>query len=279
MMLCVATVMASPIAAQELLTNDSVLALLSAGLPSEAVVAKIKASKGRYDTSTESLISLKNRGVPGPVLAAMLESGTTAVNELSNDSPDPLVPHFPGVYMVDSAGAPMIRLNATASNQAKTGGILGYAFSGGIASISLKASIPGAGSTIRTSNPQPVFYLFFDESVPRNLAVGSVSVWSTGAGSITSSPAELSLVRFMEKKAAREARVGSINIAGSKAGVMDKDRIAFTVENVRPGVFKATPSVPLAPGEYGFIQALTGGNVGGGTGALTARVYDFAIRR
>jgi hypothetical protein len=266
-----------PAAAQETLNNEAVLKLLEAGLPAEAVVAKIKASRGTFDTSTETLIALKNKGVPGPVLAAMLEPGNTGPTELSTDSPDPMVPHYPGVYMFGAGDNRMYRIVATASNQAKTGGILGYALTGGIASASIKATIPNPNAKVRTGVGQPVFYMFFDESVPRNLAVGNTSVWVTGAGSVTSAPSELSLVKFGQKKAAREARVGSINIAGSKQGVMDKDRIGFEVQQVRPGVFKVTPSQPLVPGEYGFIQALTGGNVSGGGGALTARVYDFGI--
>lgn len=265
------------VAAQEMLTNEAVLKLLDAGLPAEAVVAKIKASPSQFDLSTDQLIALKNKGVPGPVLAAMLEPKAAAATELSMDSPDPAVPHYPGVYMFGPSDQRMYRMLATASNQAKTGGIIGYALTGGIASASIKATIPGQNAKVRSGSAQPVFYMFFDESVPRNLAVGSSSVWTTGAGSVTSSPAELSLVRFTEKKGAREARVGSLNIAGSKQGVMDKDRIAFETEQVRPGVFKVMPSQALPPGEYGFIQALTGGNVSGGGGALTARVYDFSI--
>lgn len=267
----------APVAAQESLTNESVLKLLEAGLPPEAVIAKIKASRGSFDVSTDKLIELKNKGVPGAVLAAMLEPANEGPVALSTDSADPNIPHYPGVYMLGTQDRRMYRMVATASNQAKTGGIFGYALTMGIASMSVKATIPGATAKVRTASKQPVFYMFFDESVPRNLAVGSTSVWVTGAGSVTSSPAELSLVRFVEKKAAREARVGSMNIAGAKQGVMDKDRIAFETEQVKPGVFKVTPSEPLPPGEYGFIQALTGGNVSGGGGALTARVYDFAV--
>ena len=277
---CVAALVAlgaAPVSAQETMTNETVLQLLAAGLPAEAVVAKIKASRGNFDTSTDKLIQLKNQGVPGPVLAAMLEPANTGPTELSTDSPDPNVPHYPGVYMFGAGDNRMYRMVATASNQAKTGGILGYALTMGIASASVKATIPGASAKVRTANAQPVFYMFFDESVPRNLAVGSASVWTTGAGSVTSSPAELSLVRFNEKKEAREARVGSMNIAGAKQGVMDKARIGFEVEQIKPGVFKVTPSAPLEPGEYGFIQALTGGNVSGGGGAMTARVYDFGV--
>lgn len=268
---------ASGAMAQETLTNDSVLKLLEAGLPAEAIVAKIKSSPGKFDLSTDQLIALKNKGVPGSVLAAMLEPKAAVAAELSSDSPDPNVPHYPGVYMFGAQDQRMYRMIATASNQAKTGGILGYALTGGIASASIKATIPGQNAKVKSGIRQPTFYMFFDESVPRAMAVGSASVWTGSNGSVTSSPAELSLVRFAEKKGAREARVGSLNIAGSKQGVMDKDRISFETEQVKPGVFKVTPSQPLLPGEYGFIQALTGGNVSGGGGALTARVYDFSI--
>ena len=267
----------TPASAQESLNNETVLKLLEAGLPAEAVVAKIKASRGTFDVTTDKLIELKNKGVPGAVLAAMLEPANEGPTSLSTNSVNPNIPHYPGVYMQGAQDQRMYRMVATASNQAKTGGLFGYALTMGIASMSVKATIPGASAKVRTGARQPVFYMFFDESVPRNLAVGSASVWTTGAGSITSSPAELSLVRFIEKKTAREARVGSMNIAGAKQGVMDKDRISFEIDQVKPGVFKVTPSQSLQPGEYGFIQALTGGNVSGGGGALTARVYDFGI--
>src|SRR3546814_8931753 len=82
----------------------------------------------------------------------------------------------------------------------------------------------------------------------------------------------------LEKKNGREARVGSFNIAGAKAGVMDKDRIAFSYDKVGPGVFKVSPEQALAPGEYGFLYFMGGG---GGAGmqaaASTTRVFDFSV--
>jgi hypothetical protein len=65
-------------------------------------------------------------------------------------------------------------------------------------------------------------------------------------------------VRLTAKSGRREARVGSINIAGAKTGVMDKDRIPFDYQLVRPGVYKIVPTADLAPGEYGFLFALNG---------------------
>lgn len=56
---------------------------------------------------------------------------------------------------------------------------------------------------------------------------------------------------------------------------MDNDRIPFTPELVRPGVYKVTPDTSLLAGEYGFIYSLQNG--GGATGALTARIFDFGL--
>ena len=180
----------------EIVTNDTVLKLIAAGLPDQAIIAKIRSAKTAFDLSTDNLIALKTKGVSGPVMSAMLEPAAIAAPEFSMDSPDPAVPHYPGVYMVGTNDRRMTRMMATSSNQAKTGGILGYAFTMGIASMSVKATIPGASAKVQTANVLPVFYLFFDESVPRNMQGSGASIWTTGNGSLTSSPEELSLVRF-----------------------------------------------------------------------------------
>ena len=266
--------------AADVLTNEAVLRMAAAGIPDPAIVAKIRSSKTAFDLSTDQLIALKNKGISGTVLATMLEPAPVASAavpaEMSIDSPDTNAPHYPGVYMFGSEAKKMTRILASASDQAKTGGIIGYALTAGIASASIKAAIPGKSAKVRTANIRPTFYFFFDETVPRALQGNGNSIWMSGSGAITSSPSELSLVRFNQKEAAREARVGSMNIAGAKTGVMDKDRIAFETEEIRPGVFKVTPSGNLVPGEYGFIQTLSGSG-GGRTGAMSARVFDFGI--
>lgn len=261
--------------APEVLTNDTVVTLVSSGIGDEAVIAKIKASGGRYDLSTNQLIALKNRGVSGSVLAAMLASANPMGGPaaLSIDSADPMVPHPAGVYMLDnwSTQPRMKRIDATVTSQAKTGGIFGYALTGGIASMSVKAAIQNDSAKTRASTKRPIFYFFFDES---NLETRQNLSWTSGATAAVTSPNEFTLVRLMPKKGRREARVGSTNIAGMKTGVMDKDRIAFDFEMIRPGVYKVTSREALMPGEYGFIQSITGG---GSAGALSARIFDFAV--
>ncbi|WP_449472204.1 hypothetical protein [Sphingobium chungangianum] len=271
----------APLSVQaETLTNDMVVSLVQAGLGDDAVIAKIRASAGHYALSTDDLIALKKRGVPGPVIAAMIQSGAEgAVSSkavFSADSPDPLVPHPSGVYLATDAR--MARIDPTTSNQSKTGGILGYAFTGGIASLSIKAVIPNITARVRTGRSRPTFYFYFDEAT-RGLSQSGGSLWLSGPASAITSPNEFSLIRFEVKKDRRETRVGSMNLAGAKAGVMDKDRIPFDYEQVTPGVFKVTPSSDLPAGEYGFLYSVSAGAGPGmwGNGTGSARIFDFAV--
>lgn len=259
----------------ETLDNAAVVSLVSAGLGDEAVIAKIKTSEAKYDLSSAQLIELKNKGVSGPVIAAMLVAATPAPKPivLSMDSPDPMVPHAAGFYMLDGSGEPrMRRIDATVTNQAKTGGTIGFALTGGIASMSIKAAIPGESARVSAATSAPEFYLFFDES---NANGAPASVWTAGATTTIQSPAELTLIALNPKDGRREARVGSTNLGGAKVGVMDKDRVSFDYDLIRPGVYRVKPQGTLRKGEYGFIYSITGGGAGG---ALSARIFDFSVR-
>lgn len=280
----VALFMPSVPALAETLNNQMVIDLTKAGLGDEAIVAKIEGSGGAYDLSTAQLIDLRGKGVSGQVIAAMIRAGNgsaqSAPAAFSNDSPDPLVPHASGIYMLMNKTGPahMVRIDPTVSSQTKTGGILGYAFTGGIASLSMKSVLPNATARVRANGGQPVFYFYFDEANPRLAQNGASGVWLSGPAASVTSPNEFSLVRFNQKKNAREARVGSFNIAGAKAGVMDKDRIPFSYDKVAPGVFKVSPQQDLQPGEYGFLYFMGGGGgVGMQAAASTTRVFDFSI--
>jgi hypothetical protein len=64
--------------------------------------------------------------------------------------------------------------------------------------------------------------------------------------------------------------IGSLGFASAKSGISDKARMAFTYDEVAPGVFKVTPSVDLQPGEYGFVYSVTGSTT-------IARIFDFSV--
>ena len=275
---CAAAVLALSLSSAglaETLSNDDVVALLDAGLGEEAVIAKIETSEADFSTDTQTLLALRAKGVPSAVIAAMVKSANGTI-KYDDTSADPTVPHSTGFYMLDQSSAQprMLKIDPIASTQTKTGGILGYAFTGGIASASVKAVLPGATAQRQTSTRRPTFFVYFDPPGPNQSAV-----FSPGFGNAVITPNELSLVDLLEKKGRREARVGSLNIAGAKTGVLDKDQISFSYEQVQPYVYKITPDVDLAPGEYGFLFALVGGAGPGLSGGVAgARVFDFAVK-
>ncbi|KQN94064.1 hypothetical protein ASE95_04100 [Sphingomonas sp. Leaf231] len=271
-------------ASAETLTNATVITLVKAGLGDEAVLAKIKATPGQFDLSTDQIIALKQQGVSSAVIAAMLAAGGNAAGAASAssiDSPDWRVPHPAGIYLLKGTGdtAQMARIDPTTANQTKTGGMLGYMMTGGIASIKMKSVVPNARARIRGQQPRPEFFFYFDEANSSLSHGANTGSFLAGPTVTTTSPNEFSLIRFDVKQNRREARVGSFNIAGSKTGVMDKDRIAFSYDRVAPGVFRVRPDADLAPGEYGFLYSMSAGSGSGmySGGVMTARVFDFAV--
>ena len=254
------------------LSTDEIVALSKSGIGDDAIIAKVHNSQTHLDLSVDQMLALKAQGVSGPVMASLMTETHTAPIALSVDSADPSIGHPAGVYLLDQPAAKMVRIDPVVSNQAKTGGILGYALTGGIASMSVKAAIQNASARTHAASKRPTFYFFFDESNAGGSAVATT--WAAGTAATVTSPGEFTLVRFLAKADRREARVGSLNIGGAKSGVMDKDRLAFDYKLVRPGVFEVHPTNDLTPGEYGFIYSLAGGGAGG---VVTARVFDFAI--
>jgi hypothetical protein len=267
----IATTTAARPARPEGLTDETIIALVRAGLGPETVVAKINATPGTYDTSTDALIRLKQAGVPDPVIAAMLKRSSSPVlagAAADNINPDPMVPHSPGIYMLDQRGSGrMVRIDPTVSNQTKTSNIWGYAFTYGLSSAKLKTVIPNASARVQAASRRPVFYFYFNQTGP----LASLADFSMSFAATTTTPSEFSLVHFDQKRDHREAAVMSIGLGSVKTGVSDKARIAFTYEDVAPGVFRVSPSTDLLPGEYGFIASM-----GAGTGMI-ARIFDFSV--
>ena len=148
--------------------------------------------------------------------------------------------------------------------------MLGFALSSGLASMKMKTVVPNAEARVHAVDRQPTFYFYFNQASP----MAAMSEFGNSFGIGATSPNEFSLIRFDQKKDHREAAVGSFNIGGAKTGISDKARVSFSYDDVAPGVFRVTPSVPLAPGQYGFLYSAGAGS-GMGYGA---RIFDFAIQ-
>jgi hypothetical protein len=269
-----ALALAAPLAAQEVLTNQTVLALAGAGVGDQIIVAKIRSSATSFDVTTGQLIELKKRGVSDNIIAAMIEAAGKPVDAAAagtSNSPDPNAPHAPGIYLLDESATPtkMVRIDPAASNQMKTGGMLGYALTGGIAKIKMNIVLPGASARNRTAAIRPKFYFYLGQT---NTIPGIPSMYWMGLPGLSpSSPNEFSFVHFEAKKDHREASVGRIGIGGVATGVQDNQRLTLTYTDVRPGVFSVTPSGDLAPGEYAFVYSIAGGMNG------MSRIFDFSV--
>ncbi len=61
---------------QEVLSNDSVVKMVKARLGEDLIVEMIRNQPGKYTLTTDSLIQLKQQGVPDKVLAAMIAKGS-----------------------------------------------------------------------------------------------------------------------------------------------------------------------------------------------------------
>lgn len=269
---------------QPVMTNETVKSMHKMGFGDAVIIAKIEQSKTDFNVDMDQLTALKSSGISGDVMAAMISAKDKAQETeqlaVDNSSPDPMVQHHKGLYILNDWGdtPKMVEVAPTLSDQAKTGGLFGYLITGGIASMSYKSVIKNEDARVQSANTKPVFYIFFDKSVHKSNET-SAQVWAAGGAVSVSNPGEFTLVELTVKKNRREARVGSFNIAGAKAGVMDKDRIAFDFEEVRPGVYKVSPTNPLEPGEYAFLYPVSMGSATGSAaaGAMSARIFDFGI--
>ena len=258
----------------ELLTNEKVVILVKAELPSSIIVNKIRASKTNFDTSTEELIRLQRARVPAEIITAMVDassnaSATTArtgAGDVSKTDPnDPLATHEAGIYLYQEKDGQkkMIQLEPSVSKQTKSGGFFASAMTYGIAKIKFKAALAGQNASLQIDRARPVFYFYFEV---KNSGLSSSSYYATN-------PNEFVLVKFNTKSNSREVTVSQANAFGAESGAMDKSSRGFSYEKIAPGVYKVTPQVDLEEGEYGFYNATGGGPSGG------AKIFDFGVKR
>jgi hypothetical protein len=271
--------------AQQSLTNDSVIKLVKAGLSEDLIVSTINASPGTYDTSADGLIALKTAGVTDKVVSAILTKASspaasavapvTLPPAAAQNPDDPLSPHEAGIYAF-SESAPdhkMTMLEPSVYGQGKTGGLFTSAMTYGIAKAKMKAILRGAHSNARVTDPQTVFYFYFEQQ-----SAGLSNASNIFGG--TSTPNEYTLLKFDVKDSTRETTIGKFNAYGASSGNDDKAIVTFTYNKLRPGVYKVTLSAPLQPGEYGFVApgAMAVVTPYGGSAGGSGRVFDFGMK-
>jgi hypothetical protein len=232
--------------AQEVLTNDSVVQMVKAGLPEAVVIAKIKSTATKFDLKTDSLVNLKKAGVSDKVLEAMVAAGSGSPTAGAMPAaPAPAVAagalkNQEVIYQL--VGDRYVEMFATSANLETN-----MAFFQSKSEVVLE----GRKAQYRTTEKRPVF----------------LSTYSS-----TDAP----LVRLKPGDAHndRNLKIGSgafMPFGGTqKMGVRNEDKIAISIERDPRGFYRVTPAAPLPPGEYGFILAT-------GFGAGSGKVYDFGV--
>jgi hypothetical protein len=235
------------VGAQEVLSNDSVIAMKKAGLSDAVILAKIRSSQAKFDTSTQALVALKQAGLPDAVIEAMVAHAgparpgaapsTAAVPRGSTTGPPQgreAIFHVRGGQYVE-----MVPAIASVETNFQ------------VFSSKSELVLKGRKASFRVDDRQPVFF----------------SAWA---------PNEAPLVRLKpgDKHDDRNLKFSSgafMPYGGTqKTGVRSEDIIDVESEKDTGGLYRLKPREPLKAGEYGFI--ITSGFGGGG-----GKIYDFGI--
>lgn len=231
--------------AQEVLTNDSVIQMVKAGLPEAVVVAKIKSSATKFDLKTDSLVNLKKAGVSDKVLEAMVAAGSGSATTAMPAPPAPAVAagalkNQDVIYQL--VGEKYIEMFPTAANLETN-----MAFFQSKSEVVLE----GRKAKLRITDKQPVF----------------LSTYS-------STDAPLVKLKPGDSHDDRNLKIGSGGFhpfgGTQRMGVRQEDKIDINIERDARGFYRVTPAKPLPPGEYGFILAT-------GFGAGSGKIYDFGV--
>lgn len=233
--------------AQEVLTNDSVIQMIKAGLPEAVVIAKIKSTATKFDLKTDSLVSLKKAGVSDKVLEAMVSAGSGSPAAAGPAQAPPTPALAAGrlktqdvVYqLIGDKYVELLPLSASMETN--------FAFFQSKSEIVL----PGRKAQYRTTEKTPVFLT-------------------------TYAPTEAPMVKFKpgDDHDDRNLKFSSgafMPFGGTqKTGVRNDDKIAVTTERDPRGFYRVKPSAPLPPGEYGFVVT-TGFSMG------TGKIFEFGV--
>ena len=242
--------MTRSVGAQEVLTNESVVEMVKAGLSERVIIAKIRNSPTKFDTQTDALIALKKNGVPEKVIEAIMSPSAPAAaaappassapaGSVAMAPPPAAGPARPTVYQI--VGGKEVELMAAGSEVQRNNARY---------SKSTEVVIPGNKAKARTAERQPVFVL-------------------------TTPPSEMPLVKLDPGKNDRNLKVGSgsrVPYGGSTStrGIRGEDMIEVDAERDSRGFYRVKPRAPLAPGEYGFVATRGGSPMG-------SSIYDFGI--
>lgn len=265
---CLLLLLCPVLFAQEILTNDSVIKLVKAGLSEDLVVTTINSSPGKFDTSANALIALKKAGAGDKVVAAIIlkASGAAATEAASAGSPGPSSPSVTlapgalpagvdsiGVYYLDETGNHWQEVPAEVVNFKNEGALKHYA-SAGVIKGEMTGLVGGNRSPLTLKMPAQ-FILYIPEG---------------------RAPGEYQLLRLHPNADSREFRAANGGIVHDSGGAL-RDVIDYTPKKIAPRVYLIEIGEDYDRGEYGFLppsDTVLGNNI-----PTATKVYSFSLIR
>ena len=245
----------------QVLTNEHIRRMTSAGLPPAVIVAKITSSETNFDTSVDALILLASGGVDSAIIEAMTMAGVkrpaSRDGHQSAGAPAGLstTPCESAGIFVEQPDGLMRGLEWTAYASTKPGGLVTGLTRGALTSKML-AVLRRTASSVRLADRSPVFWFCFDASDGSFELPGIKGVLQ---------PHDIFLIplKINEKRDHRSW------VRGRQDRGIPKRVVPMSYEEVAHGVFRVTPHNPLAKNEYAFYK---------GPDAVTSRhAYSFGI--
>ena len=227
------------------LNNDDVMKMVQAKLADAIILAKVKSSTCKFDTSTDALIRLKGAGVSDAVLEAMAGCGATPPSVPAPPAAGPVGEI--GVY--HKVGDEWKQVDPEVVN-VKSGGVRKSFLTGGLVKPDINAHINGTHSRNQVRTPVE-FLIYMAEGV-----------------AVT----EYQLIHLHEQKDAREFRTVTGGVMHVSSGAT-RDLMQFEGKKIANRTYVIELG-NMGAGEYGFLPP---GAVLSSSGGSVGKMYTFRV--
>jgi hypothetical protein len=250
-LLLVATAWGTPAASnQKKLTNDDIVRLVKANVGSDIIVQTIRSNEQAFDLSADSVILLKDSGVPESIIHEMLVRTQTSpqisqsVLEAEIQATEDALSYLGATLIVDASRTSMKYTTSTVRTST------GFRAMGG--SMKARDALNGKHALLRLSSTTPTF----EVRVPANAQARDI----------------ISLVRLTVKSDRREIETVSVGYGGVRSSYPQKWTVGMSIEELPRSkdltsryfsTCRLTPNTALEPGEYAL--------------AMYGRYYDFGV--
>jgi|GEM_PF-2330474 len=237
-------VLSLPLVAEEVLSNQSVVKMVAAGLGEEVVIAKVReAPRTDFHLEVDDLVELRKAGVGERVVAAMLER-----NRPAQPSPQAAMEKSMGISSIEvslRAGEKTIPLAIVRGTRSTAGFLVwGNEF----------VNFQGLHAKVRVSERRPSLLIRSNGVTPIwvHYSIGKLDVDKKHD------------VRSLKISSPRQ------NFKGSYMSPDTDWTVPFEVAEEGEGLWRITPKEALPPGEYGwYVDPFTGLQGGG--------IFDFGV--